>query len=95
MSEDPKPYWLSWEHRGGDFTLVTPWWISGYTADNHPVVSAAIMARNEAEARMKVHDSYTPSSRDTLPSFRFAEERPADWSPFSDRFPRASWMRWI
>jgi len=28
------------------------------------------------------------------PEDRFVTQKPADWSPFSDRFPRADWMQW-
>lgn len=89
-----KPFWLSWVHKGGDFTLSTPWWVTGYDPAMNPTICAAIVAGSEAEARMKVHDAYTPAGKSCLPSFRFVEERPQGWAPFCDRFPQAPWMEW-
>jgi hypothetical protein len=50
------------------------------------------LADSADEARgviVEAHDSPLPSI-----DWRFADERGSDWSPFTDRFPRAAWMQW-
>ena len=95
MSDDPKlNYWVSWysELPLNEFELHSPWWISGYTADDTPILCAAIQARREDDAKDYVLQSY-----DTPPStveWRFITEQPDDWVPFSGRFPKAEWMTW-
>lgn len=94
-----KRWWVSWYSPGGDFTLNFPWWISGHAVVDFddesrdvPTFVAAIEARTEAEAKAIVGRAY-----DNVPGkivWRFCNERPADWSPFCDRFPRKAWMRW-
>lgn len=47
MSDDPKiNFWLSWygELPMSEFELHSPWWISGYDAEDRPVICAAIQA---------------------------------------------------
>ena len=86
-----KNFWLSWIETGA-FSLSSPWWVSGEIADGKGTkIVAAVYARSGDEARAVV-----TRCRDTktAPEFRFVEERPADWIPFSDRFPRADWMLW-
>jgi hypothetical protein len=93
-------YWLSWEHREeyGEFELHSPWWVSGIAcyADGAEVetVCAAIRANSGAAAKDAVLSCYdvTPD-RETV-VFRFVEERPEGWNPFSGRFPADDWMRW-
>jgi hypothetical protein len=51
-----------------------------------------VRANDEDAAREVALSSY-----DTRPpelAFRFVEERPDEWVPFCDRFPRSSWMVW-
>ena len=97
-----KTFWLSWYGNGWPFTLDTPWWISGYRffADENakddefqqPTICAAVRAESKEAAKeiiLAAHDA-RPSNLE----WRFVDERPADWSPFTDRFPRADWMQW-
>ena len=87
-------YWVSWwakvEH--GPFEIHSPWWFTGFNEDEDHSVCAAIQAKDEDDAMEKVFASY--DIRPEHLDFRFVEERPADWTPFSDRFPRRDWMQW-
>ena len=88
-----KSFWFSWYHEQsfGAFELHSPWWVSGST-ETANTVCAAVRAEDEEHAKRLVIESF-----DTAPTeveWRFVEERPADWSPFTDRFPRARWMKW-
>ena len=95
LEDCPPPFWLSWWHSHeymGAFELHSPWWVSGYGDDGRVSICAAICARNAIDASKKVWCSYDKEPP-TL-NFRFCEERPPGWSPFSERFPRADWMEW-
>ena len=98
------PFWLSWWHPAetGDFELASPWWVSGSPFSYDPkdelaliaenCICAAVRAESEDDAKAKVLAAY-----DTPPpalEWRFCEPRPKDWSPFTDRFERADWMKW-
>lgn len=92
-----KKYWVSWYSPAdlwGKFELHAPWWVSGERcADGAHTICAAIQAENETtamDAALSSYDEPRPAGLD----WRFVEERPADWSPFNSRFPRADWMKW-
>lgn len=87
-----KNYWISWETKPcfGAFSLHFPWWISGYGIDSDPTICAAIQTDMNPDDFIRL--SYDRPPRDI--QFRFIEERPDDWSPFSERFPKAGWMQW-
>lgn len=99
-----KKYWVSWFHRDelGAFELTTPWWESGSRISANrlafdepkvePSICAAVMASSPEDAQNRVLLAY--DIRPTDIEWRFVEERPADWSPFSGRFPKAAWMEW-
>lgn len=96
MTVEPRRWWVSWYspvELMGKFELHSPWWISGETGDGAKhTICAAIAAHSEGDAQQTVKESY-----DDCPppiEWRFVEERPADWSPFGERFPRADWMQW-
>lgn len=91
-------FWISW-YGASDFSLSSPWWVSGYRADGAdeageqrwtPTICAAVPAASEDEAREIVIASHDvrPGSLE----WRFCEARTG--SPFSDRFRRATWMQW-
>lgn len=99
-----KSYWVSWYHTPdlGGFELSAPWWVSGarIVADRlafdeqreEPIVCAAVRADHPEGARDRILTAY-----DVRPDgleWRFVEERPSDWSPFTDRFPKTDWMQW-
>lgn len=87
-------YWLSWWHdheRQGAFELHWPWWVSGHTMDDDETICAAVRADSGLAAQSMVYHAY--DNPQPL-KFRFCTEKPADWSPFSERFPRADWMKW-
>jgi hypothetical protein len=88
-----KNYWVSWyADEDVAFTLNTPWWCTGWRcADGAATVCAAVKAMNEYDAKdviVAAHDDLVSLE------WRFVNERPDEWSPFCDRFPRADWMVW-
>lgn len=100
-----KPFWLSWtaKNEHGAWTIHSPWWISGYEIfstsaryyNEDPIVCAAVMADRLTSAKEYIrlcHDN--PPPMDEI-AWRFIEEKPQGWSPFSDRFPKADWMKWV
>lgn len=75
--------------RFGEFELHSPWWISGYT-DDETIIVGAVRADDEEAAWVKVDAAF-----DNEPSYRQRFCEPLDGqSPFSDRFPKATWMAW-
>src|SRR5262245_50150833 len=102
-------WWVSWWHnpsRDGDFELKSPWWVTGYRhvdqartdgsvygEDVEQSICAAVLAESEDAAVAEILNAY-----DEYPGRagerRFVEERPDDWSPYSDRFPKVLWMQW-
>ena len=95
-SVPPRRWWVSWyspTELYGKFELHSPWWISGETGDGaQHTICAAIEAHSEGDAKQIVKECY-----DDCPppiTFRFVDEQPADWQPYTDRFPKADWMQW-
>jgi hypothetical protein len=92
---DTNRWWVSWyaTKSAGPFTLHTPWWESGWRmSDDAGTVVAAVLAPTEDAAKevvLAAHDA-----RPAALEWRFVNSRPADWTPFCDRFQRANWMRW-
>jgi len=88
-------YWISWYHdvETGEFELYFPWWKTGERLDGGVwSVCAAVRASNVVGAEKVILESYG-----TYPDhleFRFVENRPRNFSPFCERFPRADWMEW-
>lgn len=95
MEIEMKKFWVSWFNPEdlGVFELHSPWWTSGYRgSDDAATICAAIRADHIEGAKDRVLRSY-----DVIPDdveWRFVEERPDDWTPFSDRFQKADWMQW-
>lgn len=101
-----KFYWISWytPKELGGFNLKYPWWVTGHRLDPNdsvlekadvsvtPTVCAAVQAKNEAGARDIIKKSYDKEPVDL--EWRFCEERPDDWIPFNERFPKSGWMTW-
>ncbi len=78
-----------------DFEYDGPWWISGWATDGEgdiPIFVAAVRAADEGSARRVIEDSYD-RPRGVI-EWSFSNERPDDWEPFCDRFPRGDWMKW-
>lgn len=87
----PSPWWVSW-CGAGTFEYHGPWWITGSDSEGRVTICAAVAADSQEGARrviVEAHDSPLPPIE-----WRFAEPRPRNWEPFSERFPRAVWMRW-
>jgi hypothetical protein len=99
-----KNFWISWywpQDLGG-FELNSPWWETGARVamsmktgkiiEETPTICAAVRAFDEEHAMTKVIASF--DKKPSALEWRFCEEKPDGWSPFSDRFPRSDWMRW-
>lgn len=93
-------FWLSWTARpkDGPFTIHSPWWISGQI-DSRDTICAAIKADSVEEAKKKVLVCFDNPPGDL--DWRFAQERPDNWSPWdvkspgdTPRFARRPWMKW-
>ena len=92
IHESPK-WWVSWCTDDMAFEIHTPWWITGYDLDDRCSICAAVIAETEEDAKQ-----YIIQCHDNLPedlNWRFCTEKPKDFNPFTTRFPRAKWMRWI
>jgi len=98
-----QPYWVSWWEPWElyfAFEWHGPWWVSGErdvsTSLNQilPVdlsICAAVMAESEDQARSKITNAH---DNPVELEWRFVTAKPADWSPFNDRFTRRDWMNW-
>lgn len=97
-----KNFWVSWYSSDTPWTLHSPWWISGtrHVANrlafdegwDQPIICAAIRANDKQHAADLIADAH--DTRPTDLEWRFLDERPNEWMPFSERFPRAAWMEW-
>lgn len=86
-------WWISWYSVKplSTFELHSPWWVSGYRcSDDAETVCAAIYAADEDQARAIIRAAYDDDPGEL--EFRFVEE--LTQSPFSGRFPKATWMAW-
>ena len=96
----PERWWVRFFVDGADlshFEYHGPWWISGYAPDAEGdytvhIICAAVVAASEDAARRVIVAAFDDGH--TLAEWSFSSSRDADWEPFSDRFSRASWMRW-
>ena len=90
-----KSFWVSWYHTAdlGEFELSSPWWVSGERGyDQARTIVAAVRADHPEGARDQILTAYDVRPDDV--EWRFCDERPDGWAPFTDRFPRADWMQW-
>lgn len=95
-------YWVSWYADESPFTLVCPWWYSGYRVMakrlafdetwDQPTLCAAMRAADENEAKEAILACHDDRPKEM--EWRFCNVRPDDWSPFDDRFQKKDWMRW-
>lgn len=83
-------WWVSW-YGSGPFEYHGPWWVTGSGAGGTTFCAAVIAADEDAarEVIVSAHDDPPVSL-----AWRFVKPRAGGWSPFSDRFERAEWMRW-
>lgn len=91
-----KNYWVSWlcpTDRVTTFELEWPWWKGPTRLLGEEAVCAAIKAESKDDAKRIVIESYDKPQPKKL-EWRFVDEKPDDWSPFSDRFPRDDLMVW-
>ena len=88
-----KNYWVSWYTNDKNFTLTSPWWVSGYVAGSgERTICSAIKADSEQHVYLAIHRAYDDPHASL--TFRFCSERPDDLQPFTDRFERSKWMEW-
>lgn len=99
-----KRYWLSWYSTPamGKFQLTAPWWKTDVRdgpkwdardRDGAHQICAAIIADDSEQAKRTVAMAYEAPS--LVVEWRFCQEMPADWTPYSDPgFLREPWMRW-
>lgn len=87
-----KSWWVSWWGANGAFEYHGPWWISGEREDGLPCFCAAVRAKDEAGAKRVIEKAHDPGC--SPGEWRFVSVRLRGWEPFSDRFPRADWMKW-
>ena len=87
-----KRFWLSWLYNG-PFEYTGPWWVSGALFHSQiPTICAAVIAESEDKAKEKIFQSHDDPN--VYLEWRFCTEKPDDWAPFSERFPKATWMVW-
>jgi hypothetical protein len=99
LTKGPK-WWVSWylpDDLYDTFEMHAPWWVTGQTfADAEErvayTVCAALRGASEQVVKEQVLSCY--DQRPEAIEWRFVNERPSSWSPFSERFPRADWMQW-
>ena len=91
-------YWVSWRHYAemGDFIFKdeNPCWETGELYAGRPIITyvVAIKTFDEYLAKKEVFNAYDQQVEEI--DFIFAVKKPAKWSPFCERFPRADWMVW-
>lgn len=85
-------WWVSWYSSSeiDEFELHSPWWVSGYDANDRTIICAAVRAVDEEAAYAAVKLAYDNGPADFTP--RFCE--PLTGSPFGGRWPKARWMDW-
>jgi hypothetical protein len=85
-------WWMGWYSTLplATFELHSPWWVSGYREDDMTMV-AAVRAEAPEEAEEIIRLAYDDPPEEI--EWRW-EPEPLDRSPFTDRFPQASWMAW-
>jgi hypothetical protein len=94
-----KRYWVSWhEPTGVDLdwrpmvvppkAIVPAYWCTGWLGVDGDIacVCAVVDAATEEQAKQTIKDYWKPWE---VEPWRFIEERPRNWMPQEDRFPRA------
>lgn len=95
---DKRNFWLGWEHVYGQpkFTLDSPWWKTGYRfLDDKTQIDqlcAAVQAKSAEDAKGIIIAAHHGPI--VIDPWRFVNEMPIDWEPFSRRLIRADWMIW-
>ena len=97
MENAGKGYSISWY--GSEFPKAInpswPWWLDGWTFDgagvSTPIIVGALIAKDAEEAKRLVSDARIGGR---VKEWRFCEEQPAGWTPFTERYPRQPWMKW-
>jgi len=99
-----KRWWVRWYGNADvSFEYHGPWWQSGEAfgvdAEGNelsvPIFVAAVVAEDHRGAEHVIERAYGWDHAGGIREWSFVGERPDDWEPFCDRFPRADWMRWL
>lgn len=88
-NDQERRWWISWYGPFAVFDLRWPLWVTGSTLGDRQTFCAAVIAPTEEAAWKMIEEGY---SELTAIEHRFCIARPADWSPFNDRFPADDWM---
>jgi len=93
------PYWVSWwtTLKMGSWELHFPWWISGefLNPDDGVSICAAIKAKDEQDVKNLIINCYdSPELARENIEWRFIHKQKKSFKPFTDRFPKADWMKW-
>lgn len=94
-SDELTNYWVSFwvnQENAKAFEYHGPWWVSGEDGLGRVSICAAVCANSEIEARGVIDKAFDAGYH--LDEWRFVNERAEEWSPFSDRFKQAEWMKW-
>lgn len=76
------------------FEMHRPWWISGEDMAERKAICCAVIAPDEEAVKKYVRSCFDKGKAPDTIEYRFINIRRDDWSPFSDRFPKADWMDW-
>lgn len=93
-------FWMSfWLPNSVAFEYKGPWWVSGHRfprgLDNdysEDSICAAVKAESERAAKELLLAGIEQPHQDV--EWRFIEEKPADWSPYSGRFQKSEGVEW-
>jgi hypothetical protein len=97
-------YWISWTQPAGDYRpkwtppgpAVLGWWKTGETwdrkNDGDPLIDVVnLCAVVQCDTQGSAYAAILLDWPDMI-NWRFFEEKPADWAPNEDRFPREGWI---
>lgn len=105
-TSNSKPiWWISWytPKSLGGFTLLTPWWVSGWAFDENDEevtsIVAAVRADSEKEAFETIEAAYEEENVKIPKKLRrfcrkFEEGDELPWERESTRFSLQDWMEW-
>ena len=94
-----RKYWISWVHdkKFGSIKTIFPMWRDGVYKNGNPIISAAVKAHGSIDLIKRVfpslYDRQENGKSQNMIIVNF-HEKPKDWSPFSDEYPKQEWMNY-
>lgn len=90
-------WWLSWVQPTPDYRPVTDppnagvlgWWCTGFDSEDSAILCAAVIGKNENDAKDKVIEDWPEAETST---WRFCEPMEHPYK-LSDRFPLDGWAK--